>query len=50
MIWPTLKLTWKMRIRLCCYFVHYQSPLSISRIPFFMVRRALLLWRRSKRL
>ena len=32
----------------CCYFVHYQSLLSISRIPSFMVRRAPLLWRKSK--
>ena len=50
MIWLTLKLIWKMRIRLCCYFVHYQSLLSISRIPSFMVRRAPLLWRRSNQL
>jgi len=36
--------------RLCCYFVHYQSLLSISWISSFMVRRAPLLWRRSNRL
>ena len=50
MTWPTLKSMWRMRTRHCCYFVHCQSLLSISRIPSFIVRRAPLLWRKSKRL
>lgn len=44
-----LKWRLKMRTRLYSYWTYYLDPLNTLRMPFFMVRKVILLWMKSRR-
>jgi len=48
--WIILRWTWMMKIRICFYYVLYQSVFRILRMSSFMERKEPLLLRRSKQL